>query len=92
MRTLEYKIPTVINQGCCEEMLGKLYKCLNKGMKKAIPKSQPKLVDKNNLWWNDHLKRLRKAVGKSYKAHQKEPSEENNSIFRDRQKKYKKRM
>ena len=42
------------------------------------------LINKNNLWWNDKLKQLRKAVGKSYKSHQKSPSEEKGNIFRDR--------
>ena len=50
-------------------MLSKLYKSLNRSMKKAIPKSKSKLVDKNNLWWYDKLKQQRKAVGKSYKSH-----------------------
>ena len=63
MKKLEYKMPTVLNQGCCEEMLSRLYKSLNKCMKKAIPKLKPKLVDRNNLWWNDKLKQFRKIVG-----------------------------
>ena len=58
-------MPTVLNQGCCEEMLSRLYKNLNKSMKKAIPKSKPKLADRNNLWWNDKLKQLRKQLGKA---------------------------
>ena len=90
MKKLENKLPTVLNQDCCEIMLNKLYQCLNRSMKKAIPKTKPKLVDKNNLWWNDKLKHLRKAVGKSYEAYQKEPSEEKGNIFRARQKTYKK--
>ena len=49
MEKLEYKLPEVLNQGCCEEMLARLYKNLNRSMRKAIPKSKPKLVDKNNL-------------------------------------------
>ena len=63
MKKLEYKMPTVINQGCFEEMLSRLYKSLSKSMKKAILKSKPKLVDKNNLWWDDKLKQFRKIVG-----------------------------
>ena len=85
MKKLEHKTPAVLNQGSCEEMLNKLYKGLNRSMKKAIPKSKPKLVDRNNLWWNDKLKQLRKAVGKSYKAHQKAPSEETSNNFKDKQ-------
>ena len=58
MKKLEYKIPTVLNQGCCEEMLSRPDKSLNKNMKKAIPKLKPKLIDRNNLWWNDKFKIL----------------------------------
>ena len=47
MKKLEYKMPTVLNQGCCEKKLSRLYVSLNKSMKKAIPKSKPKLVDRN---------------------------------------------
>ena len=90
MKKLEYKTPTVLNQGSCEDMVKGLYKCLNRSMKKAIPKSKPKLVDRNNLWWNDKLKQLRKAVGKSYKAQQKAPSEEKSNTFKDKQRAYKK--
>ena len=59
-------------------------------MKKAITKSKPKLVNSNNLWWNDKLKQLRKSVGKSYKPHQKAPSKVKCIIFKDRQRIYKK--
>ena len=64
MKKIEYKMPAVLNQGS-----------INRSMKKAIPKSKPKLVDRNNLWWNDKLKQLRKTVRESYKSHQKSPSE-----------------
>ena len=86
MKELEHKMPTVLNQGCSEEMLGKLNISLDKSMKKAIPKSKRKLVHRNNLWWNDRLKQLRKTVGKSYKSHQKSLSEGKATIFKDIQK------
>ena len=49
MKRLDYKILLVINQGHCEEMFCKLYEYLNRGMRKAIPRSKAKTVDKNNL-------------------------------------------
>ena len=58
-----------INQGTREEMFCRLSNSLNKSMKRAIPKLKPKLVDRNNLWWNDKPKQLRKTVGESYKSH-----------------------
>ena len=61
----EYKIRTVLHQGSCEDILNKLYISFNNSMKKAIPKSKSNLVDRNNLWWNDKLKQLRKTVGKA---------------------------
>ena len=71
-------------------MLSKNYKTINKSMRTSIPKSKPKLVDKNNLWWNNKLKQMRRAVAKSYKAHKRSPSEETSNTFKDRQRLYKK--
>ena len=64
MKTQNYNMPNILNQGCCEEMLNKLYITFNKNMQKAIPRTNPELTDRNNLWWNDKLKKLRKSVGK----------------------------
>ena len=44
-------------------------------MKQSIPKSQPKIIDKNNPWWTPQLQQQRKTVSKLYRTATRFPSE-----------------
>ena len=43
---------------------------IDKALKVAVPKSKPKIVDKNNPWWNFYLSKQRRKLNTLYK-HQK---------------------
>ena len=73
----------------CEVELEHIYSCIGKAMKKAIPKSKPTIVDRNNPWWSKLLKEERHKMGKLYKTQLKSPTPVNINKFKDAQKKYK---
>jgi len=45
------KIPSQLTQTTCEWVLGKLYKEIDDAMTAHIPKTKPKIIDRNNPWW-----------------------------------------
>ena len=51
-------------------------------MKKCIPKSKVKVVDKNNPCWTHELKQESANVSKLYKAQNKKPTASNTSKFK----------
>ena len=57
-------------------------------MKQSIPKSQPKIIDKNNPWWTPQLQQQRKTVSKLYRTATRFPSERNKNRYKIAQKRY----
>lgn len=37
-----------------------LYNVIDEELKLAVPKSKPRVVDRNNPWWNENLSRQKK--------------------------------
>ena len=60
----------IIGQKECDNMVNHFYNSINKALKVALPKSKPKIVDRNNPWWNSYLSRQRRKLDTLYK-HQK---------------------
>ena len=81
---LNYKttMPNVIKDEDCEKELTNIYRYINSAMKKSIPKSKAAVVDKNNPWWNQTLKKQRNTVSKLYQKQIKSPTESNISNYK----------
>ena len=60
----------VIDQKECDNMVNALHNTINKALEVAVPKSKPKIVDRNNPWWNSYLSKQRRKLDTLYK-HQK---------------------
>ena len=91
MKSLTYKLPTNITNDTCEDMLDKFYKCLKRAMKKVIPRSKAKVVDRNNPWWTEQFNIDRRCLNKAYKAMTKHPTEANTNRYKRKHAKYKKK-
>ena len=52
----------ILDQEECDNMVNHLYNTINKALKVAVPKSKPKIVDKNNPWWNSYLSKQRRKL------------------------------
>ena len=87
----DYKIwlPENTKDEDCENKLTKLYRTINRAVKKCNPESKAKIVDKNNPWWTNELKPERANVSKLYKAQNKNATVGNTSKFKKAQIKYK---
>ena len=48
-------------------MVNQMYNKIDKALKIAAPKSQPKVVDKNNPWWDPYLSKQRRKLDTLYK-------------------------
>ena len=51
-------------------MVNHLYNTIDNALKIAVPKSKPRIIDKNNPWWNSYLSKQRRKLDTLYK-HQK---------------------
>ena len=88
---LSYKttMPNLIKDEDCKKGLTNIYRHINSAMKKSIPKSKAAIVDKNNPWWTQTLKKQRNTVSKLYQKQIKLPTESNISKYRAEHRSYK---
>ena len=91
MKSITYNIPNTINSDICEDMLKKLYRKIGKAMKKAIPRSKTKTVDRNNPWWNDDFKNERRNLNKAYKNMVRSPTPSNVNMYKTKHAEYKRK-
>ena len=88
LKTADINIPHIIYQKDCDQLLTKYYKLIYRAMKQTIPRSQPKIIDKNSPWWTPQLRQQRKTVSKLYRTATRFPSERNKNRYRTAQKRY----
>ena len=88
LKSANLNIPHIIYQKDYDQLVSKYYKLIYQAMKQSIPKSQPKIIDKNNPWWTPQLKQQRKMVSKLYRTATRFPSERNKKRYKIAQKHY----
>ena len=91
MKTMTYNIPNNVINDVCEDMLTKLYRTIDGAMKKAIPRSKAKTVDRNNPWWNEEFKTERRNLNKAYKCMIRAPTQHNVNRYKSKHAEYKKK-
>ena len=84
-----FKLPNNINQEDLEKAISDLYKKLHLTMKKSVPRSKPKTIDKNNPWWTKKLKTERNSVSKLYKLYINNKTEANLNNYKAKNQIYK---
>ena len=89
MKKVKYELPSNITNDTCEDMLKYFYKSIAKAMRKAIPRSKPKTVDRNNPWWSEELRSERRELNKAYKGMIKAPTQANTDRYKDKHRMYK---
>ena len=90
MKAISFDIPNIITTDTCEDMLKKLYRTIGRAMKKAIPKSNTKTIDRNNLWWNEDFRNERRNFNKAYKLMIRSPTLHNVNRYKAKHTEYKK--
>ena len=86
------RIPPTLTQRKCETLLDDFYKELERAMKDNIPKTKPKIIDKNNPWWNSKLQNERKVLCKLHKTSLKKPTPRNIERYKEKHNEYKKTL
>ena len=89
METIETHLPKLVDYQCCEEMLQNLYTKLNSALKQAVPRSKPKIIDKNNPWWNEEFTTKRRNLNKLYKKQRLFPTNSNIRQYKEEHRLYK---
>ena len=87
-----FKIPNDITQEKCDELVADFYSRINKAMIKAIPKSQPRVVDNNNPWWTNELQAQRRKLDTLYKHKAKKKHPHSTEIYNRYRNTYKKNV
>ena len=82
-------IPKVINQEKLERMVNKLNNCITAELDKVCPILPARIINKNNPWWTDQLKQMRKELFTLYDKSKNSP--EDHEIYKLKLNKYRKK-
>ena len=82
-------IPKVITQEKVELMVNKLNKCIALELDKVCPLLPSKIINKNNPWWTDQLKQMRKELYALYDKPKLDP--DNLELYKQKLKTYRKK-